>query len=194
MFSFFFHNRLIKKKYLYSKGVTTRYRRMEEIIILLVLIILTLFLPFKASQLSLPDFMKSIPDNLISICFAVIAGFVIIVTFLPKLLDKMQGKISYQFFFHLDFIIATLLIVITEFSVLNWIKETGIYIHEQFGEFVLLYSFSLVILGTLLEYLCRSKPTNWSAILITILNQIIIISYANILMLIIWDSIYIVFA
>ena len=194
MSSFFFHNRLIQNKSPYSKGVTTRYRRMEKVIILLALIILIIFLPFNASQLSLPDFIKSIPDNLISILLAVMAGFAIMVVFLPKLLDKMQGQISYQFFVHIDFLIPTLLIVITEFSVLNWLKETGIYIHEQFGIFVLLYSLSLIILGTFLEYIFRSKPTNWSAILSTILNQIILISCANILMLFIWDFIYFVFA
>jgi len=193
--SFFLHRSLARKKFPYLSSLS-KSNRWGKIFVSGLFAILTIGLLFKISHQSDEVVLESILNNdverIFSILIAVISG-IIVILLLPKILERMQGKISHAFFVQWDVIVLVLLIIFAEFGVLNWLKEIDVYVFEQYLDFVLWYSLTLIILGTMLGWayltkVCRNQRilTCPKTVIITLLSQILIVSCANILMLIMW--------
>jgi len=194
--SLFLHKNWAQNEYPYLSSLAKSSSGFGKIVSSSLLAIFTLILLLKIFHQ--PDFFKSISqdlENVISILFALVS-FIAVLLLLPQILEKMQGKVFRSFFIQWDVISLGALIILVEFSILNWLKETDVYVLEKYLNFVLWYSLALIVIGTLLGtiYLVRVHKiqkvlTNPKFILVTLLSQIVIVSYANMLMWIMWHII-----
>lgn len=105
---------------------------------------------------------------------------IFIIPVLQAVLDDMRGdNLSMKNFVSQDFLLLAYLIVFTELTVLNWLKdEVTTYFTGIFVLFMVLYSIIIIIIGF---YLTFSKKFDWKLNSISILDSIILICLIGIL-------------
>ena len=117
----------------------------ERVIFYAVLFIGTVSLMLVITTLSRFSF-----DGAIAIGVASISSFFIIFTF-NGLLGKMrENKLSLKFLIDQNFLLTAYLIIFTELSFLNWVKEIETYVQKPFLIFILSYAVLIVCIGIFL--------------------------------------------
>ncbi len=136
-------------------------------------------------------------DILIAIGFSVIMSFFILLTLNSLLGNMKEGKLSVRFLVNQNLLLVIYLIVFTELSFLNWLKEVSTYFQNQFLAFIVLYSILLVMVGSYLGIPKqggekREIPHNWRLRLLVVLDPLIVSIVTAVVALIIVDIILLV--
>lgn len=161
----------------------------NKALIYLVLMVGTLSLMFGWAGLSLPSPQQwwIVP---LAIMVTWIASFFLIIT-LHALLAAMKHNqhLSYDLLFQQDFWLAAYLIIFTELSFLNWVKEVSTYFHKPFLGFVISYSIIIWIVGILTSWFSQTNKSAvkwsdlWSDLLfIAIIDSLIVVMLSAILL------------
>jgi len=130
--------------------------------------------PFKRSEIEVKNYLKMsmvlssiiIPlmilvaqsfeqfflDGFIALSVALLSSFFILFT-LKELLSMMrQKKLSFDLFINQYFILTAYLVILTNLSYLNWIKEIKTFVQTPFLSFVIVYSIVLMAVCVLLGF------------------------------------------
>ena len=106
----------------------------------------TLLLMLIATLLTLPFKLEGVLDGLVAIGMISITSFFLIQTFNPLLGLMKEEKLSFKLLKNHNFLLTIYLIIVTELSFLNWLKEITTD-PQPFLIFVTLYAILITVLG-----------------------------------------------
>jgi len=91
-------------------------------------------------------------DGFIALSVGLISSFFIIFTLKELLSTMRQRKLSVDLLVNQYFLLTAYLVIFTNLSFLNWIKEIKTYVQTPFLSFVILYSFAIIVVGVILGF------------------------------------------
>ncbi len=175
------HNSLlatITSETLRSLDLTPR----EKAIVYLVLMGGTLLLMSVCARFSLPSPQQWWIAPL-AIIVTIVASFWLMTTFHALLGSMKQNRqLSYNLLFQQDFWLTAYLIIFTELSFLNWLKEVTTYFQQPFLGFVIGYSIIIWIAGVLISRFSQRSESvaEWSYVWIAVIDSLMVVMLSTV--------------
>ncbi|OQW91073.1 MAG: hypothetical protein BWK78_05575 [Thiotrichaceae bacterium IS1] len=119
----------------------------------------------------------------LAIIVTIVASFWLITT-LHALLGRMKQnqQLSYDLLFQQDFWLTAYLIIFTELTFLNWLKEVTTYFQQPFLGFVIGYSIIIWIAGFLISRFSQRSESvaEWSYVWIAVIDSLMVVMLSTI--------------
>jgi len=186
-----YHNWLISHIKQVNQQLATAHEAKAQIAVSLGLFICTVLLMLFLAP-SLPHLWSDY--GLLAIGFTLISSLLIMRFFLSRLLKEMRcQRLFFKLFINQYFLLTLFFMIATELLVLYWLKESTIYVQDQFLQFVMGYAL-LMITGSIFLNVPKQKgpflKQEWRLTVVAIIDPIIVISFSVILLYVLLNLFY----